>query len=462
MEAGNVLKQKVRTGEVVVEISSTEEISKLKEESSPLEVAIPPSGISSLSPLPSQTPKTPPATGFRQRPIGRSLRSKSKSRLVEPPYPRKTKVVEETSDQNQPATGSSPYPYGSSPYNGTRAGGVGKESKRARTPGSITPKTPLMASPGGVDGEEDEDDDEVYMTARNSRVEIEVKKHGKNVNLLILIEWIVLFSIVGVLIASLCINKLKNQYVWGLHIWRWCVLILTVFCGHLVTGWFMDVLVFFIEKNFLLKKKVLYFLYALRKSVRVSVWLGLILLTWALLINRGVKRSRRTIRILNYITRGIASSLIGALLWMVKTFLVKLLASSFHVKTFFDRIQDSIFHQYVLQTLSYPPLLKHGESSTSSGRLSFKHLKKSGKQGGLAEEVIDVDKLYKMKKEKISAWTMGGLIKVIMTSGLSTISELLDESEDNEGAEQKEIKSEFEAKAAAKRIFKKVAKSGKG
>lgn len=67
-----------------------------------------------------------------------------------------------------------------------------------------------------------------------------------------------------------------------------------------------------------------------------------------------------------------------------------------------------------------------------------------------------------MKQEKISAWTMRGLIQVIQGSGLHTISNALDESVDDGGVEQKdkEITSEWEAKAAAYRIFKNVARHG--
>ena len=145
---------------------------------------------------------------------------------------------------------------------------------------------------------------------------------------------------------------------------------------------------------------------------------------------------------------------------MVKTFLVKLLVSSFHVKRFFDRIQESIFHQYVLQTLSGPPLMEYAEmvgSARSSAQLSFKSQRK-GKQAE-KEEVIDVEKLHKTKQEKISAWTMRGLIQVIQSSGLSTISSALDESVDDEQKET-QITSEWEAKAIVYQIFKNVTRPG--
>ena len=59
-------------------------------------------------------------------------------------------------------------------------------------------------------------------------------------------------------------------------------------------------------------------------------------------------------------------------------------------------------------------------STASTGHLSLRNLKEKAE----AEEVVDVDKLKKMKQEKISAWTMKGLINVIRSSGLSTISKL--------------------------------------
>jgi hypothetical protein len=60
-------------------------------------------------------------------------------------------------------------------------------------------------------------------------------------------------------------------------------------------------------------------------------------------------------------------------------------------------------------------------STASTRHLSLRNLKEKAEA---KEEVVDVDKLKKMKQEKISAWTMKGLINVIRSSGLSTISKL--------------------------------------
>ncbi|KAJ4708810.1 Mechanosensitive ion channel protein [Melia azedarach] len=129
---------------------------------------------------------------------------------------------------------------------------------------------------------------------------------------------------------------------------------------------------------------------------------------------------------------------------------------------FFDRIQESIFHQYIFRTLSGPPSMEMAEKvgrANTAGQLSYKNLKNEEKEK--KEEVIDVEKLKKIKQEKISAWTMKGLINVISGSGLSTISNTLESYADEEGEQKdKEITSEWEAKAAGYQIFRNVAKPG--
>ncbi|KAF7142869.1 hypothetical protein RHSIM_Rhsim05G0012400 [Rhododendron simsii] len=465
MEVGKAWEQKPVSGdEVVVSISGIEESrsvgshpagsTELQSLKTRVPISEPKSSSSSperthFSTPPNRPPKTPEEAVTRRRTLTRSAYSKPKSRFAEPhsSYSDESHLVEESSHLVHSGS-----PYRNSPHMGSPT------SKTNVRTAPVTPKTPLMASPGE---EEEEDDEDVYKT-ENIRIG---DKSGNKMKVMAIIEWIVFVCIMSVLVASLTVEKLQKRTIWSLEIWKWCVLVVVIFCGGLITKWFMNVLVFLIERNFLLKKKVLYFVYGLKKSVRVFIWLCLILLAWGLLISRGVRRPRKTTRILNYITRAIASTLIGAGMWMMKTLFVKILASSFHVNRFFDRIQESIFHQFVLRTLSGPPIASMEyearlSNGRNSGELSFKNLKK-GKQVD-KEEVIDVEKLHKMKQEKISAWTMKGLIQVIQGSGLHTISNALDESVDDGGVEQKdkEITSEWEAKAAAYRIFKNVARHG--
>nr|WGO49544.1 mechanosensitive ion channel protein A016040 [Torenia fournieri] len=395
-------------------------------------------------------PISPASLNLRRRTLTKSAYSKPKSRIAEPPYPSTTTKPAEENARNPPTT--------KSPNVGSPSQRVSSSTPKTSAP--VTPRTPLMSSIGGDDDETD-DDDEVYKpeTLKPDKV----LKRGKKVKLLVMIEWAAFVCITCVLIASLTVHKLIGFRIWSLELWKWTVLVLVIFCGRLFTEWLINSIVFLIEKNFLLKKKVLYFVFGLKKSVRIVFWLALILLAWTLLINRGVKRSNETSKVLNYITRGIVCTLVGAVMWMIKTLLVKIVAASFHVRTYFDRIQESIFHQYILQSLSGPPIKEdlnvNDRSSKPIGQLSFNRLTKG------TQEVINVDKLYKIRREKVSAWTMGGLIKVIRNSELPTISEVIDESVEEEeeqehSAAPKVITSEVEAREAANRIFKNVAKHG--
>ncbi|KAL2525670.1 Mechanosensitive ion channel protein 10 [Abeliophyllum distichum] len=322
---------------------------------------------------------------------------------------------------------------------------------------SLTPKTPLMSSSGGVIVDEDE---EIYKKV-NSRRKLKYRTVKKKV----LIKWIMFLCVLGFLIASLTVDKVRPWRVGGLRIWKWCVLVLVTFSGMLVTKWLIRFIVLLIELNYLLKKKVLYFVYGLKKSVQVCIWLSLVLATWVLLFHEGVEGSHSVTRILHFISWTIASLLIGAFLWLLKTLLLKILASSFHVNTFFDRIQDAIFHQYILQTLSGPPVMESaqvlGRSGSNASQLSLNTRKKGKEDKKKEKEVIDINKLHQMKQEKVTAWTMKRLVDGISSSGLTTLSSAIDESVygGNEQADT-EITNEEEAIAAAYHIFRNVAQPG--
>lgn len=435
-------------GEVVINVSG-EEASKVspkasKEMASPeSERAVPISKspspeISKLIGSPNKPPRAPGPNneGLTQRKsFARSVYSKPKSRFVEPSCPVDPSKLEE--DVRELGAAFS-FNRGS------------PNNKSTRSVGSTTPLTPSKAA--AVEKDEDE---EIYK-----KVKLNKEKHGR-ISTLALIESAFFVAILSALVASLTIDVLKHHNFWGLEVWKWCVLVMVIFSGMLVTNWFMRLVVFLIETNFLLRRKVLYFVHGLKKSVQVFIWLSLILVTWIFLFNHDVRRSRAATKILNVITRSLISLLTGSFLWLVKTLLLKILAANFNVNNFFDRIQDSVFHQYVLQTLSGPPLIEEAErvgGVPSTGHLSFTVKEKKG----IVKEkkVIDMGKVHKMKREKVSAWTMRVLIEAVRTSGLSTISDTLDETTYGDGKEKTdrgEITSEMEALAAAYHVFRNVA-----
>ncbi|GJS28531.1 mechanosensitive ion channel protein 10 [Tanacetum coccineum] len=410
-------------------------------------------------PSPNRPPKIPiPDTLTRRKTLNRSVYSKPKSRFGEQPV-----IDHNMFDQMSEPVGqysNSPNRIASnhaSPRVGGNASPLGTPRKDTIRSISITTKTPLIGSPGNAGGVDE--DEEIYK-----KVSVRKKLKLKRVKMKVLFEWVMFLLLMGCVAASLTINELKHYEIWSLELWKWFVLLSVIICGMLVTNWLMHFIVLLIELNFLLRKKVLYFVHGLKKSVQVCIWLIVVLVTWTALFNANdVKRSKTAAKVLDYITWSIVSLLVGGILWLLKNLLLKILATSFHVSNFFDRIQESIFLQYVLFTLSGPPLMESLHmvgASTSKSELSFQ-VKKKGKESK-TKEVIDVSKLHQIKREKVSALTMKTLVDVISNSGLSTFSGAIEESayENPSESADKEINNEMEAIAAAYHIFRNVAQPG--
>ncbi|KAK9911508.1 hypothetical protein M0R45_035412 [Rubus argutus] len=234
-----------------------------------------------------------------------------------------------------------------------------------------------------------------------------------------------------------------------------------------ISGWVVGFIVFLIERNFMLREKVLYFVFGLRKSFQNCAWLALVLVAWMIMFPHVDKQSK----VLKKVFRALIAVLIGATIWLLKIVFVKVLASSFHVATFFDRMKESVFHHFILDALSGPPL-DDGErevlprrclqpSKTLPARLRGDHSKRltksrSCKQDGSRR--IDMEKLKRLSMaSRATAWSVKRLVSYVRSSGLST---MISSSMDNFGNTESEITSEWEARNSAQRIFKNVAKPG--
>jgi mechanosensitive ion channel protein 4/5/6/7/8/9/10 len=159
------------------------------------------------------------------------------------------------------------------------------------------------------------------------------------------------------------------------------------------------------------------------------------------------------------------------------------LATSFHVNTYFDRIQQALFNQYVVETLSGLPvyednhkmveiqrLQKAGATMPSDLQATALPAKNSGQigirlswalSGNKKEEGITIDQLRKLNQRNISAWNMKRLMRIVRYGALTTLNERIPEiAEDIEDESSTHILSEREAEIAARKIFTNVAKPG--
>ncbi|GKV13920.1 hypothetical protein SLEP1_g24879 [Rubroshorea leprosula] len=177
----------------------------------------------------------------------------------------------------------------------------------------------------------------------------------------VLLEWIALFCFTGFLFAILSSYKLQNDLIWEFELWKWCVMIMVLVCGRMVSEWIVNAVFLLTGWLFADKIKVYYFVYGLKKKHGVFVWWGLVLLAWLLLVdeNEGERagrwRLKETRDILVFITRVIVSLFIGAGLWLAKDLLVWSIARSFQTEKLFDRIMNAKFHQHVIKLLLEVP-----------------------------------------------------------------------------------------------------------
>uniref|UniRef100_A0A803NLD2 Mechanosensitive ion channel MscS domain-containing protein n=1 Tax=Cannabis sativa TaxID=3483 RepID=A0A803NLD2_CANSA len=124
--------------------------------------------------------------------------------------------------------------------------------------------------------------------------------------------------------------------------------------------------------------------------------------------------------------------------------------------------RESVFHHYILDALSGPPADEE-EDQIEETRLRRLKASKSmparlmRQQDGSGRRRIDMDMLRKLSRQRrATAWSVRRLVTHVMSSGLSTISTMVDDF----GTTESEITSEWEARNSAKRIFKHVAKTG--
>ncbi|CAN0847815.1 Mechanosensitive ion channel protein 4 [Linum grandiflorum] len=268
-----------------------------------------------------------------------------------------------------------------------------------------------------------------------------------------------LISALAALTCTLCTPAMRKQTLWDLPLWKWEIMVFALMGGNLVSSCGVKLVVILIERNFLLQKRVLYFVYGLRKPVQNCIWLGSVLLVWHWVFNDKIKEQTHS-SILAYGTKILACLLVGTLIWLLKTLFVKGLASSFHENTFFERIQVALFNQYVIETLSGPPVFEVQSESSSSKE---KKLKKCGKMSRLSRTVsnrrneeIAIDELQNLSKKNISAWTMRRMINIVRGGSLSTLDEHILDS-DMKDESSLHIRSVCQAKEAAKKIFGNVA-----
>ncbi|RAL40063.1 hypothetical protein DM860_008203 [Cuscuta australis] len=312
------------------------------------------------------------------------------------------------------------------------------------------PRTPASPRPiGGGDDEEDEEDEEIYKKIELSR------KNPRRVRKLSVFQLFVFLAISSCLLAIVSIERLRRSVIWKLELWKWCLLAMEVFSGLFLVRSLMCLVLFLIERNFFLKKKVLYLFQALKRSVQAFVWISMVFGTWVSLFNHGVERSKIAAKTVNLVSSTLVALLVGSFLWVLKTLCLTILTSRLHLNAYFDRIQESLFHQYVIQTLSGPPLIEMMLTFDSSSRVTKKV--KSSRITIATNTNQELASIHPFNRENVSAWTVKVMVDGLTDSSLLISCNASDEFDD---ATDREISNEMEAIAAGYHIFKNVVQPG--
>ncbi|URE45229.1 mechanosensitive ion channel domain-containing protein [Musa troglodytarum] len=368
-----------------------------------------------------------------------------------------------------------------------RPGALAAEAGRSTTPSSPPPSAQLRSQllGGSMTDEDDEDpflDEDLPADDDHKRAKFRPSTA---------LQWTSLVFIVAALSAALAVPALRRCSLWGLRLWKWVVLFLVLICGRLVSGWGIRLLVFFIERNFLLRKRVLYFVYGVRKPVRNCLWLGLVLLAWHLLFDQKIQRQTNS-KAVDYVSKILICLLVATFFRLAETIVIKSLASSFHVSTYFDRIQEALFNQYVIETLSSPPWIRSQQTRDEDNhffseverlqnagaaipadlrKLTLQKGSQNGKSArsanamrrkeiGHKQEGITIEHLHRLSQKNVSAWIMKRMMKIVRRGTLSTLHERLVSAGMEDESSAMQIQSEREAKVAARKIFNNVAKPG--
>ncbi|XP_059302856.1 mechanosensitive ion channel protein 6-like isoform X1 [Lycium ferocissimum] len=280
--------------------------------------------------------------------------------------------------------------------------------------------------------------------------EIVEESISNKLNLWTVLQLVSLMLDLVALACTFSVSKLEKLTLWDLPLWKWEIFLSVIISGHLLCGWAVRVLVFCIERGFLQKLRVLYFVYGLKKAFQNCMWVVLIVIAWHFLVVEKMVYERES-KVLRYLTKSLLCILVASLIWFIKVIIVKILASSFHNKKFFKRITDYLIKQYVIKSLS--DSLIGGNSSVSEKAKTTSYFPwgfaRKKKQSSNCLHEWSRSYMSNLGKKSVKRLVQGRLIPT-----LSTMDEDLPDLSDEEDEES----SCSYAKKLARKIFKKVAK----
>ncbi|KAM0037358.1 putative mechanosensitive ion channel MscS, LSM domain superfamily [Helianthus debilis subsp. tardiflorus] len=260
---------------------------------------------------------------------------------------------------------------------------------------------------------------------------IEETSHVARNRCIRIIQIVLLLLLLASILCTLSISGLKVLEMWDVPVWKWELLVLAIICGRLIADRAVQVIVTLVEANFHLRIGVLYVVYGIRKSIRNVIWLSLV----AIATHFMVAHKKEIPPVLKKV---MVCLLVGALIWLLKTIIVKALAASFHLIAFFRRIRVSLYKQYVMKKLA-------GDLVTGRNR----------------EETCNKLSSRVLGKKKVIALKVRRMIEIVQTGDLpclSTVYEDLPVRADEEEEDEYSLRTRHtDIRHLAREIFRSVA-----
>ncbi|XP_058752826.1 mechanosensitive ion channel protein 6-like [Vicia villosa] len=272
------------------------------------------------------------------------------------------------------------------------------------------------------------------------------KYKKRNFGLLILIERLGLV-LIPALILTLTLPFLRNEDYWEVSIWKWEIMILFLVSGRLLWRSIIRIIVFWIQRKFQWKIEVLYYVYALKKTVQNYIWLLILYLAWSFWF-----------RLINTDLKDLETALFcffqALSLWLFKTLIAKVLTTHYHLTTYFGNIEESINNLLWINMLSGSHMVKiqktkaqeeERRAACNLSNITIERPRSEIEYGG----GISFNILSKLNPKFVSSLEMKSLIKTFTYRALDL--------EDDHSAL---VTTEKEAKAATEQIFRNIAICG--
>ncbi|CAN4105239.1 unnamed protein product [Withania somnifera] len=237
------------------------------------------------------------------------------------------------------------------------------------------------------------------------------------------LQLVSLVVIIAALSCSFVFRMLREKRVLGLELWKWEVMIMVMICGTLVS------VIFYCENLFCISCM------DCGIQCRIPFWLSHVFIAWQCIFGKKVDKMTGG-KVLPYVSSIWICLLVGACIWLLKTPLVKVLAMSFHVSTFFDLIQESLFNQYAIETLSGPALvdIDQREHADEEKVMAEATLPVDLKTSVFAKRPIGTPRNILLlltstfSRKNIFAWNMKRLMNMVRKNVLSTLDEKFPQS----------------------------------